>query len=380
MNDILILRHRYVPFQIAIFLFVVVAVFFFSIGLYFCIKTKNGPTPASDTSVKSIREDATQRALSSMTIEEKVGQLFFFGISGTTLSDDMYTLLHNTHAGGVLLMNKSLPQTFQPVIASIRSLPSRIPLFIAYDGEIERMKSIDDTYDIQARIAPDEEFCAMNRKIAKDLADNGFTMNFGIIADIGWQQSGYITERTYGSTVEDVTSKVRTALRCSDGILNAVKHFPGHGTTADDSHTTIPVISNTLSEWEHADAIPFGQAFDMDVPVLMVGHLVYDAFDETPASLSPKAHQKARAMGFNGIIITDDLHMLENQNRNPVDTFLSAVNAGNDMVLYVTDNLEGVALYQNVLDAVRRGDISLARIEESVLRILRIKYLTLGSK
>ena len=159
------------------------------------------------------------------------------------------------------------------------------------------------------------------------------------------------------------------------GIEATLKHFPGHGDTAEDSHSGYASSYKNLDELRECELKPFQAGIKADVSLVMVGHIsLPDVLDsQTPASLSSEIVQNLLRdeMDFNGVIITDALNMgAISQNYTSADAAISAVKAGVDMLLMPLDFR---AAYEALINAVQQGEISEQRINESVRRVIRIK-------
>ena len=160
------------------------------------------------------------------------------------------------------------------------------------------------------------------------------------------------------------------------GIATAAKHFPGHGDTSVDSHTGIPVIDHTRAEWERFDRPPFQAAIDAGAESIMTAHIVVPSLDASgdPATLSRPILTGIlrQEMGYDGVVVTDSLGMQGVRDKYGDDQVpVLALKAGADMLLMPPDF---DLAYNSVLDAVRSGEISERRIDQSVYRILRLKW------
>src|SRR5690606_35357822 len=150
-----------------------------------------------------------------------------------------------------------------------------------------------------------------------------------------------ISSRALGTDADAAARGVAAAVQGEQGtVLSTLKHFPGHGAAPGDSHHGIPSTAMTLEQWRVADAKPFVAGIETGAELLMLGHLAYTSVDPAPASLSSRWHEIARdELGFDGVLITDDLGMLGSSGvaayRDPVANAVSAIRAGSDMVLMV---------------------------------------------
>ncbi|KKS98301.1 MAG: anhydromuramoyl-peptide exo-beta-N-acetylglucosaminidase, beta-N-acetylhexosaminidase [Candidatus Gottesmanbacteria bacterium GW2011_GWA2_43_14] len=343
--------------------------------------TNPSPTINPEEVKKVKKEKYVQNILSSMTLEEKIGQMIMWGINEPVLSSESASMIEDTHAGGVIIMiNKDqvfTPQQINKLTHQIKYLNNKIPLFIAIDGEIGIIKSKIsgfENYNQFPEYMDDSKFCSEVSDISNFLYDNGINVNFGIIADIGWNQ-GFIKYRTYGNTPESVRNRITTAIDCSNNnLLITVKHFPGHGRTVVDSHYTSPIIETDYDKWLKTDKVPFQEAIDKKVDLVMMGHLIYNKIASEPASLSLVHNNNVRQMGFDGIIITDDLGMLESSGIEPKEVLNKAINAKNDILLYVNHRLDANEIINQIVNEVEIHNISVNRINESVQQILKSKY------
>ena len=187
-----------------------------------------------------------------------------------------------------------------------------------------------------------------------------------------------IGDRSFGTDAACVSNMM---LEVADGLLDngvipCVKHFPGHGSTAGDTHQGLAYTDKTLEELMSCELVPFQTAVDNGLPMIMVSHISVPSVtgDDTPASLSHflVTELLREQMGFDGIVITDGMGMgAIEDNYESGEAAVLAVQAGCDMLLITADFPEA---YQAVLDAVEDGRISEQQIDASVKRILRIKY------
>jgi beta-N-acetylhexosaminidase len=162
------------------------------------------------------------------------------------------------------------------------------------------------------------------------------------------------------------------------GVIAAVKHFPGHGSTTQDSHLTLPTVPKTDAALRRTELPPFVAAVEQNAAMVMTAHVRYPAWDAAvPATLSPRIIQGLLRdeLRYDGVVITDDLAMRAVSDRFPAgEAAVRSVEAGCDLLL-----LSGPAAAQHAtLDALRAaiesGRLSESRIDESVTRILRLKH------
>jgi beta-N-acetylhexosaminidase len=206
----------------------------------------------------------------------------------------------------------------------------------------------------------------------------GIRQNYAPVADVNINQANpVIGVRSFGADPHAVARLVAAQVHGyqSAGIAATAKHFPGHGDTGKDSHDDLPLITHSEEEWERLDAPPFRAAIAAGVDSIMTAHLLFPALDPAhdPATLSePILTGILRGrLGHRGVVVTDSLSMAGVRQRYGDDRIpVLALKAGADQLLNPPDLR---VAWQAVLDAVRTGEISEQRIDESVLRILEVK-------
>lgn len=189
-----------------------------------------------------------------------------------------------------------------------------------------------------------------------------------------------IGTRSFGATPEVV---IRHALPAIEGYARAgvaacVKHFPGHGATRLDSHHTLPEVDAPREFLLARDLPPFRAAIDGGIPMIMTAHVAYPAFDPTgdPATLSPEivTGLLRQELRYDGVILSDDMEMeAVAAFGDPGSVALQAIEAGVDMLLYARDREMAAAAVARVAQALRRGEVSVERIAQSVIRLARLR-------
>ena len=369
-------------------------------GIYASRMISNAPEAAArNTSVAEGRNEKRQLTLdeqvdeviSSMSTTEKIGQLLMIGVQGTKADEDSLYVLHQFHYGGIILFDRNLESKGQTK-ALIEDLQAgadeKLPMFIAIDEEggiVVRGKDFITPPPSQEKVGSLGD-AGRARKLARDTAaelkELGINVNFAPVADVG---SG--DGRSYSKEPYETLKFVKAAGEGykEGGIFYALKHFPGIGRGMVDSHKEISEIEASESDLKKTDLVPFREMFNdtekgksLDYMV-MVGHLKYPAIDpEHPASLSDKiiSGLLRKEMGYEGLIITDDLEMGAISNHQ---TFRqagpAAILAGADIVLVCHEYEHAEDAYMGIYEAVKSGQISEARLEESVKRVVKAKLM-----
>jgi len=198
------------------------------------------------------------------------------------------------------------------------------------------------------------------------LADLGLNVNLAPVCDLSQNPKDFIYKRSLGLSPEETAQGVAAIVEghTSGGVGSGLKHFPGYGSNVD-THGGIAVDKRPLAQFEQEDFLPFQAGWDAGAGAVLVSHNIVECLDpERPASLSPAAYQKLRALGFRGVALTDDL-----VEYGVGEAAVLAVNAGADLLC----SSQFEQQYFAVLEAVQRGEITQARLDEAVLRVLNWK-------
>lgn len=346
-------------------------------------------------------EHQVEKLLSSMSIEEKVAQLFVVlpeqlvgNVSHVTAAGEATReAINNRPVGGIVYLESNLvsPQQTKTMLQNVQKYSMDrldLPMFLCVDeegGQVTRLAGkagfdlpVYDNMSVIGSRGDTEQAYQMGESIGQYLYDLGFNTDFAPVADVLTNPNNQVVRyRSFGSdleTVKDMTDAVSRGL-ASKKILATYKHFPGHGNTAADTHAGYAYSNKTKEELYQCELIPFIQGIEDEVPFIMMGHISLPNIvgDDTPASLSKTivTDLLIDELGYKGIIITDALNMgAVSQQYSSAQAAVKALNAGVDMLLMPVDFN---AAYQGVLAAVQSGEISEERIDESVEKILKTK-------
>lgn len=351
-----------------------------------------GPTPAAETTLTA----------ADLTLEEKVGQLFIIRPDSldltlpqeqiddakadgvTELTDAMRDALQKYPVGGVCQFGKNIvdPEQITAFNAALQEA-SDIPLFISVDeegGAVARLAN-KDTFDLPryesaAAVGAEgaDAACAMGQTIGGYLRTYGFNMDFAPDADVNTNPDNpIIGTRAFSSDAAEAADCAAAMARglAGEGILPTFKHFPGHGDTAEDSHTGLAYSYRTVEELAACELLPFEAAAEVGPRAVMVGHIVVpELTGDLPATLCADAIALVPD-AENTLIVTDSLAMgAITDSYTPGEAAVQALQAGCD-VLLMPDGLADA--YDAVLAAVQNGTISEDRLDLSVNKILRMK-------
>lgn len=331
-------------------------------------------------------ESKIDHIIDGMTLEEKVGQLFFIKNDGRFNG----SILKDYPVGGVILFKGDFMGKTQDVVKNnIIDLQdnSSIPLLIGIDeegGTVVRLSSYSQLVPAKFRspreIYNNGGFDAIREDTiykSQVLLSYGINVNFAPVCDVPDGQGDFIYKRAFNEDVELTReyTELMVVTMGEEKVGSVLKHFPGYGNN-EDTHNGVVRDSRTREEFDTVDLIPFEAGIESGAWCILVSHNIVECMDKNnPATLSPEVHRMLREdMSFGGVIITDDLMMGGvSKLYSKGDAAVLAVLAGNDMILSTDYQVQ----YEAVLKAVEAGKISQERIEDSVRRILRWKY-TLG--
>lgn len=337
-------------------------------------------------------QEAAIEQLANLSIEDKIGQMIISGFPGTELDTEAEELIRNGQLGGVILFgpNISNPKQLQSLTNDVKKSngEEHIPLFISVDeegGRVSRLPEGKTEFPTNEQIGKYKNAdlsAQIGSVIGEELGAFGFNLNFAPVLDIfSNPENRVIGNRSFGDSAETVSELGIATMKGMQeaGIIPAVKHFPGHGDTTVDSHVGLPVVQKTKEELAELELVPFQTAISDGADMVMAAHIQYPKIDASlrPASLSKVMLSTLlrEEMGYEGVVITDDLEMgAIQQNYGSGEAALMAIQAGADIVLFGHTPAKAEKAYNTLLQAVRKGELSAADIDRKVLRILTLKY------
>jgi len=328
-----------------------------------------------------------------MSLERKVGQLMSVAFHGTRITSALEGMIRERGIGGVILYSENFTDaaSLTKLIADLSRIArdaKTLPLFFEIDqegGAVSRIGRGATILPGQMALAatpdPAQSVRTAAAIIAAELAAIGVNWNFAPDADVNDEPTNpVIGNRSFSSDPARVASLVTTAVQAyaAASFLCCVKHFPGHGSTTIDSHTGLPKIDVDRPTLERVQLAPFLAAIAARVPAMMSAHIVVPALDATPdlpVTLSkPVLTDLVRGtLGFGGVIVTDDLEMGALASIGEANAGLRALQAGADFLLFRFDETAQIDAHRRIVDAVRSGTITSARLEASVRKIVDLK-------
>lgn len=355
--------------------------------------------------VEELAEEAAMQAkveekIRSMSLAEKVAQMFIItpdsltGHSAVTKAGEATKAsLDKYPVGGLIFMGaniRSESQVTQMIQNQQKYSQDRIglPLFISVDeegGQVTRIASCEgitvptfpDISKIGMLLDSDRAY-ELGAAIGEYLSRMGFNLDFAPVADVLTNPDNIVVKkRSYGSDPEVVSQMVKKNLDglWKHGIYGCIKHFPGHGATAGDTHQGYAYTDKTWKKLKDSDVLPFKESIKHGVSFIMVGHISLPKVtgEDVPASLSSYVIKDLlrEKLGYDGVVITDALNMgAITEQYTAEQAAIQAVLAGNDILL-MADNFKNA--YEGILRAIQNGTITEERLDESLERILRVK-------
>ena len=329
-----------------------------------------------------------ESTLASMTLEEKVGQLFIVWTTSYYMPDDSRRWLDLTrfakekHVGGFYFSLGGLYEF--PIHANKLQAMSKVPLLISVDfewGSGMRIGQATTFPRAMALGATRDTMLAyrMGRAIAREARALGVHQNYAPVVDVNNKpKNPVINTRSFSENPALVSAMARAMIRGEqeENLIATVKHFPGHGDTEIDTHLEIPSLHFSRGRMDSIELLPFKDAISNGVMSVMTAHIhtqAFDGSDSIPATASKNVTTRLlkEEMGFGGLIVTDAMAMRGmTQLYTPGEAALKVFSAGADMLLMSPDTDEAI---DSLVVAVKRGDISMERLDHSVRKILQYK-------
>ena len=343
-------------------------------------------------------------APSSPTVEEMAGAMLMVGFEGTSAPRSVLDAVAAGRLGGVILFDRGRggaafhnivsPGQVKALTSSLQAVAPR-PIFVAVDqegGKVRRLKTERGFLPLPSAESmgrmPADEVRNLGLRAGREMTSLGINVDLAPVVDVrlssrspGLGDAG----RLFGADAALVT---RQALAFADGLMQAgvvpaLKHFPGLGSAGEDSHHQLPDVTR---RWQPAELLPYEEAFGKGWPgMVLVAHIYHRGMDESlPSSLSPAVIEGLlrRDMGWDGVVISDDLQMGAVSGRALEERVRLALLAGNDILLFGNylkhdENLHE-KVFQAVLHLVQSGEVSRERLERSWRRIETVKRRFLG--
>ena len=329
-----------------------------------------------------------------MTLEEQIGQLLIAGFWGTTPSPEIIDLIRNHQIGGIILFSRNV-QDAQQVLELTQRLQMialrarhRAPLLIAIDqenGMVQRLGRGTTLFPgnmALGAIGSEQVVYNVAQATGREIKALGINMNLAPVVDVNNNPANpVIGVRSFGEDPHEVARLAAAAVRGyrAAGVISDLKHFPGHGDTAVDSHLALPTISSTLEQLEAIELVPFKSGIEAGADSVMIAHISFPALtrqEALPATVSPAIVRGLlrEKLGFDGVIISDCMEM--NAVAETIGTERAAVmalQAGVDLVLVSHTYARQLGSIEAIQLALQAGDLPPEVVQRAAERVLRLK-------
>jgi beta-N-acetylhexosaminidase len=330
----------------------------------------------------------------SMALREQIGQLLVAGFWGTTPSPEIIDLIRNYRIGGIILFSRNV-QDAQQVLELTQRLQTiairaghRVPLLIAIDqenGMVQRLGRGTTLFPgnmALGAIGSEQVVYNVAQATGRELKALGINMNLAPVVDVNNNPvNPVIGVRSFGEDPHQVARLAAAAVKGyrAAGVISDLKHFPGHGDTAVDSHLALPTISSTLEQLEAIELVPFKTGIEVGADSVMIAHISFPAVNHQealPASVSPAMVRGLlrERLGFDGVIISDCMEM--NAVAETIGTERAAVmalRAGVDLVLVSHTYARQLGSIEAIQLALQGGDLSPEVVQRAAERVLKLK-------
>ena len=326
--------------------------------------------------------------MDALQAKRTAGSMLLVGFHGATLDEATARHLKELAPGGVILFTRNFenPAQLHSLVESVREASGTQDLMVAVDQEGGRVNRFKEPFTIfpSAReigsTGNDYLPYVMGKAMGLELLAAGVNTNLAPVLDVDTNgKNPVIGDRSYGSDPY-LVSRMGIQLIAGmqeAGLVCCGKHFPGHGDTFEDSHLTLPAVSHSLDRLMEIELVPFANAADAGVDMIMTAHIIMKAIDpEFPATLSHKILTgllKTR-LGFEGVIVTDDMEMKAiADNFGGPDAAVKSVIAGADLVCVCHTASLQTEIRDRIASAIVAKEISEDRLSDAVTRLARLK-------
>lgn len=334
--------------------------------------------------------DKIEELIKSMTLEEKIGQLLIVGLQGLDISKNEIHNIRENKVGGFILFSRNISNEAKllNLLADLKKENNinKIPLFLSIDEEgglVSRLSPLVNNLRNPSRLGEIDDTQVSfkyGENLGLKLSSFGFNLDFAPVLDINSNPSNpVIGNRAYGKTAMSVSDHGLAVMEGikSKGVIASGKHFPGHGDTSLDSHLDLPIVNKTIDELREMELIPFKNAIDKGIDMIMVAHILFSEIDgEYPSSMSSVIIDNILRddLAYDGVVISDDMTMgAIVENYTIQEAAIRFLKAGGDIILISHGPGNTDLIIDRIKEELDQGRISIDQIDEKVYRILKLK-------
>jgi beta-N-acetylhexosaminidase len=277
-----------------------------------------------------------------LALAREIGQLLIGSFPGTSISTEFKSLAREFDLGGAILFSRNVdgPEQVAELAGTIEALGRTMPAWVSVDQEGGRVARLKEPFTrwppmaVLGRAGSETLAHRFGRALARELRAVGITLDYAPVLDIHTNpKNPVIGDRAFAERADDVARLGSIVIRAlqSEGVAACGKHFPGHGDTSTDSHLELPLVEHPPDRLRAVEFEPFRAAIREQVAFIMTAHVLVPALDEDiPATLSPRIVQAIlrEELGFEGVILSDDLEMKAVSARTPVPILLAGLWSG----------------------------------------------------
>jgi len=326
----------------------------------------------------------------------EIGQHLIGSFAGGAVPPELRSLAREFDLGGTILFSRNVeaPEQVAELAGELEALGRSTPAWVSIDQEGGRVARLKEPFTrwppmaVLGRAGSEELAERFSRALARELTAVGITLDYAPVLDIHTNpQNPVIGDRALAERADEVARLATVIIRTlqSEGVAACGKHFPGHGDTSADSHVELPLVEHPPERLRAVEFEPFRAAIAQQVAFIMTAHVLVPALDEQrPATLSPLIVQQLlrEELGFDGVILSDDLEMKAVSARMPVAAAaVDAIRAGCDGLLVCSGDIEvQAATLEALVRAVESGEISTSRLTDAAKRLRRAKERFLATE
>jgi beta-N-acetylhexosaminidase len=340
-----------------------------------------------------------RRVIHRDSLDIKIGQMLLIGYPGPELDSTLLQEIRDGKVGSIILFEKNVPKTptafytLKKVLWTYQKA-APLPLLITIDQEGGRVNRLKDKYGFPKSITAQASGKAKNldsvrfnaESIASNLAGLGFNVNFAPDVDVAVNPTNPVivkTGRSFSADADSVTLLAKEYIipHRKFGVITVLKHFPGHGSSADDTHFGVADVTKT---WSDQELKPYKELLSMGyVDAIMSAHIVNKNLDPRgyPGTLSTRILDSLlrKSMGYNGVVFSDDMQMHAISKQYGLEESIKlAINAGIDILCFSnniqnTDQRNVEVIHGTIRKLISNGQITRERIDQSYRRIMKLK-------
>ena len=331
-----------------------------------------------------------------LALSRDIGQLLIGSLPGTSVTQELRSLAREFDLGGSILFSRNVeaPEQVAELAGTLEALGRTMPAWVSVDQEGGRVARLKEPFTrwppmaVLGRAKSEALAERFGRALARELRAVGITLDYAPVLDIHTNpKNPVIGDRAFAEKADEVARFGCAVIRAlqGEGVAACGKHFPGHGDTSTDSHLELPLVEHPPDRLRAIEFVPFRAAIREQVAFIMTAHVLVPSLDEeAPATLSQAVVQAILRdeLGYDGVILSDDLEMKAVSARMPVPVAaVQAIVAGCDGVLVCSGDVElQAATLEALIKAVESREISPTRLDDAMTRLRRAKERFLSAE